>query len=389
MNILYSYASFRFTDKEEVGGEEKVAWGTVYGMAKRGHICYVMSPEIELSRDYENIIPIFIKRCAFRKEKNKVMRKIKAYVFLLESYKQAKKLIKKKKIDVIHHIRPSYPGFFSPVSGLGVPFVLGGITVPYREWNNQNKRISERIKIYLWNKMLSNSSAVLFEVKEAFKYVPDKYRNESYLFYNGVDTQFFYPSSDKNMTKDYLNILFVGRLMPLKGIDVFLEAVSILSKKLDRNFRVKIAGWGEIDRYKALCVDKKIDKIVDFCGVLDRDKLRKLYQSSDIFVLPSRKDNGPNSLLEAMSCGLPVIASNVMGIPEIVSHDTNGLLVPPSDPVALADAIEVLMLDDKRRQLMSENNRQLMVSRFDWNVYVDRLEKVYRDVQKSFSYSRK
>lgn len=375
MRILYSYASFNFTDIP-LGGEERVAWETVSRMARKGHLCYVMAPEISLSQSYENIIPITIPDCAFRESKARWKRLWKNGRFLLLSYYFAKKMVCEQKIDLIHHIRPAYPGFYSPLTALKIPFVYGGITLPYRE----TKGLYGFLKRRMWEWMLKDTNLILCEVKRSLDVVPPKLRNKCAVLYNGVDTSFFRPRSSV-LKSERVILLFVGRVIPLKGIDVLLEALFRLKEKGVKSIDCLVVGGGDLDFYRAWTYDHGMDSWVQFLGIVgNRDLLLKIYQEADIFVLPSRKEVSSNVLFEAMSCGLPVVASDVMGIPEIMEDGMNGLLVPPEDPEALARAIEKMVEDERWREECGKRNREKMVRNFDWEIQITRLESFYQRV---------
>jgi glycosyltransferase involved in cell wall biosynthesis len=91
------------------------------------------------------------------------------------------------------------------------------------------------------------------------------------------------------------------------------------------------------------------------------DALGTLYAAADIVVIPSRQDNLPNTMVEAMACGTPVIGFAVGGIPDLVRHDETGLLAPPGDVAGLRNAIETLLADSDRRQRMGKSCRDLIL----------------------------
>jgi glycosyltransferase involved in cell wall biosynthesis len=92
--------------------------------------------------------------------------------------------------------------------------------------------------------------------------------------------------------------------------------------------------------------------------------MEQIYRQSHIVVLPSMYEGVPTVLLEAASCGRPIVASDIPGCQAIVSHGINGLLVPVNNPAALADALEHLIMDKKLRQQMGEAGRRIALERF-------------------------
>jgi glycosyltransferase involved in cell wall biosynthesis len=102
-----------------------------------------------------------------------------------------------------------------------------------------------------------------------------------------------------------------------------------------------------------------------------------IYSAADIFVLPALQDNFPNTALEALACGLPVIAFDAGGVPEIVRDGLTGLLVEPANPQALASAIEELVGNPERRKEMSANCRRIAVQEYALEVQARRYSDLY------------
>jgi glycosyltransferase involved in cell wall biosynthesis len=164
------------------------------------------------------------------------------------------------------------------------------------------------------------------------------------VVYNGVDTGLFLPGDRKdartklNLRSDAPLILFVGNLLPVKGLDVLIDALGLLVRE-GKPFRCHLIGQGplrfDLERRAAAA---GIGDRVTFIGAVAHASLPDWFRAADLFVLPSRSEGVPNVLLEASACGIPYVASNVGGIPEI-AHTGRGTLVPPCDARALADAI--------------------------------------------------
>lgn len=110
---------------------------------------------------------------------------------------------------------------------------------------------------------------------------------------------------------------------------------------------------------------------------MDRSKLLEYYQNATIYVLPSYYEGLPTTLLEAMSCGIPSIATDVEGSSELISDGETGLLVPPRNPKRLAEAILRLLEAEELRQKLGDNARKHIVNNYDWEIITDSVEKVY------------
>ena len=138
-----------------------------------------------------------------------------------------------------------------------------------------------------------------------------------------------------------------------------------------------LAGSGpELARLSTLVQDLNLVDAVHFAGRLDRAAMADLYRTADVMWNPSRVDNSPNSVLEAMACGVPVVSTNVGGVPFMLEHERTGLLVEPAKPSALADAALRLLVDDGLRQRLVSQGRE-EVQRYTWALVAPLLKQAY------------
>jgi glycosyltransferase involved in cell wall biosynthesis len=165
---------------------------------------------------------------------------------------------------------------------------------------------------------------------------------------NVVDTTVFFPT-DEEPEAEVNRLLFVGNLEPLdlKGFPTLLRALSLLGERR-RDWRLDVVGDGsERVRHEGSAADLGLREHVTFHGSLPKPAVAQSMRDADLLVLPSRIETFGAAVAEALVSGLPVVATSVGGIPELVDA-TNGRLVPPNDPVALADALADV-LDDPYR----------------------------------------
>ncbi len=191
------------------------------------------------------------------------------------------------------------------------------------------------------------------------------------LAYHGVDTERFAPRPRARPDGEPLTLLAVGRLVEKKGYPVLLAA---LRRLVDRghDVRLRIVGGGpQRDEVAQQVRDLDLATQVSFAGALTHQEIVTEYGQADLFVQASvvvadgDRDGIPNSLLEAMASGLPVVASDVSGIPEAIEHEVSGLLVPPGDPDALAGALEQAIVDADLRYRLGRAARDRVVTFFD------------------------
>ncbi len=191
---------------------------------------------------------------------------------------------------------------------------------------------------------------------------------------NGVDLDEF---SGPRARQRPFRFLFAGRHEPQKGLDVLLRACAILRREAREAFVVDLVGAGDLTaKLEAEARRAGLDGIVRFPGALPRADLVAAFRSADAFVLPSRYEGFPVTILEAWAAELPVIATTVGGIPDVCGPD-GGLLVPPEDPAALAEAMATLLRDPTRRDALAATGHALARDRYSWDAVAVRYRDVY------------
>jgi colanic acid/amylovoran biosynthesis glycosyltransferase len=185
----------------------------------------------------------------------------------------------------------------------------------------------------------------------------------------GVDPTAFQPRSD--VRRGPLRIVAVGTLHEVKGQTHLIDACRRLVER-DVAFTCRIVGAGpDHDRLAARIHDLGLDASVTLVGQMTSDAVAEELASADVLVAPSvptrggKREGIPVVLMEAMATGLPVVASRLSGIPELVTDRVDGLLVPPGDAEAIADALERLASDPDLRRTLGEAGRATILRAFD------------------------
>jgi glycosyltransferase involved in cell wall biosynthesis len=161
------------------------------------------------------------------------------------------------------------------------------------------------------------------------------------------------PSLERHGGGDKVHILFLGRLGERKGVPQLVQALH--SMRQHGHWRATIAGDGQVEAVRAQASDLGIAERISLPGWVGPDAVARLIASADILVLPSFAENLPVSVIEAMAAGLAVVATPVGAIEDIIVDGETGLLVPPGDVVALADAMTRLVLDPAKRAQLGQN----------------------------------
>jgi glycogen(starch) synthase len=308
-------------------------------------------------------------------------RSINNVIYSFRLHRLLRRLVSEQGIDVIQF--PEYLGeglFHSFLSR--TPYVIRFSTPRWMvdELNQGHSltakpwaMINHLIDIWTENTPVRRSRAFIFPSRDLMGLMESRIGLEGFkrVIYPGVDVDRFKPCNDPDLRRKYgvdasLVVLYVGRLEFRKGVHILADAASRIANRFpDVQFvfvgsdtKTAMAG-GSMRTYTEQIFRKKGTekalKIIDGVGHQD---IAGIYGLGDILVVPSLYENLANVLLEGMAAGLPIITTSSGGSPEVVVHGTNGLVVPPGDPEALAGAISDLLTDSEKRKRFSRNNRQ-------------------------------
>jgi glycosyltransferase involved in cell wall biosynthesis len=185
---------------------------------------------------------------------------------------------------------------------------------------------------------------------------------------NGVDTDFFCPLENRDeAAHPAFAFLFVGRFQIQKNLFYLLDHVASLRRSGVGPFVLHIVGDGpQHDELQNHAINLGIEDCLVWHGWVDKDRLRQIYQSADCFVNPSLYEGMPNVVLEAMACGLPVVASRVLGNDAVVRHGETGSLFDLDKPDAFRTALREMMANPGRASEMGEKGRSWVMSDFSW-----------------------
>lgn len=224
------------------------------------------------------------------------------------------------------------------------------------------------------DKITSVASSVSQELSE-YGLNPD----EVEVIGNGVDEKLFCPIQNKASEK---YILYTGRLSYRKGLFDFIECgVNICSRYPDINF--KLTGKGPLfEKLQKIVQESGYEDRFEFLGHVEKSKLIELYQNATIFVLPSHYEGLPTTLLEAMSCGLPVVATAVSGNLDVIESGKNGILVPIKSPDKMAEAVSSLLNDENLRTELGIAARKTIEEKFTWDAISDKILRCYDSICK-------
>ena len=283
---------------------------------------------------------------------------------------QFAKWCRERRIAVLHATDLYANVFALPAAALaGVPVRIGN-----RRELNPDKRAGhialQRASYACAHSVVANSAAVAARLRT--EGVGDRVIR---IIPNGIDVDAYAARTPSHSLR---RIVTVANLRPEKAHDVLIDAFASLST-IHPDVELVIVGTGTRDaELRALATQRGVAARVQFLG--HRDDVAEILAGSDIFVLPSRTEAFPNSVMEAMAAGLPVIATAVGGVPELIQDGVNGVLIPPDNRAALIDALRNLVDSPARAAAFGHSARDTIASRFSFTRMVTSFEDLYLDL---------
>jgi alpha-maltose-1-phosphate synthase len=276
----------------------------------------------------------------------------------------------------------------------GVPHVATTHSLePMRPWKAEQLgggyRLSsfcERTALEAADAVIAVSSAMREDVLAAY---PALDPARVHVILNGIDAEQYSPDARTEALERYgvdaaePSVLFVGRITQQKGLTHLLDAASSLDPRAQLVLAAGAPDTEELARETAAKVDRLREergRVIWIEKMLEKSEVIQLLSHATVFVCPSVYEPLGIVNLEAMACGTAVVASRVGGIPEVVVEGETGLLVPPADPGALAEAVNELIADPERAAAMGEAGRRRAVERFSWRAIAEQTVELYRSV---------
>jgi glycosyltransferase involved in cell wall biosynthesis len=265
----------------------------------------------------------------------------------------------------------------------GLPYLISlrGADVPSEEV----KRFARQYKIvrpfvrWLWR----DADAVVAVSNGLREYAFDTLPDASIeVIPNAIELSVFTPPRRRNHDGP-VRLLFVGRFNAFKNVETLLEAVSCLKAMGVNNFELQLIGDGERrSNLERLAVEKELTRQVRFLGWVDRKAIADRYRHADLFVTATTWEGMPNTVLEGMACGLPVVATRASGLEELVREGVNGYLVDINDPAALAERLADLIDNPYERRRMGKESRRIAEQEFAWEYITEQYLEIYERIGK-------
>lgn len=310
--------------------------------------------------------------------------------------KHIPKLVKQEGIDIVHSHTAHMPDLLLQFRQLNIPIVTtihttirgqrtGTISSGMKFWDLESSekltyltypflRLAETLYFLKWRYYITVSD---WMKEQMIKQYP-RFGNLIKVVYNAVDVEEFSPGKE-SPKKDI--VLFTGRLIAAKGVKFLVEAIPIVLREHPQCLFLFIGAGNSLPYERRLREMKVPKENFAFLGYLkDASELIDYYRAQSVYVAPTLYENLPIRVLEAMACGVPVVASNVCAVPEIIQDGVNGFLVNPGSVRELAERISTLLADPRMRRQMGQNARKTVLERFDWNVNAIKISDIYQRI---------
>lgn len=286
-------------------------------------------------------------------------------------------------IDIVHAHTPLIPPLNTSlpiITTVHTPMLTDTASIEVTNLRSIIERLMGRfVSFSIESKLLKKSDEITVVANSVMQELEhyDVDTSEVIVIGNGVNEKEFIPIPKKTEKK---YILFTGRLAYRKGLFDLIECGKYICEKYPDVFFI-ISGKGNLlDKLKSDLRKIGLQDKFKFLGYVEHEKLIQLYQNATIYVLPSHYEGLPTVLLEAMSCGVPVVATAVSGNLDVISPGKNGILIPPKCPKKMAEAISILLSDDKLRDELGKEARKTIETRYTWDLISDNIIKCYKSI---------
>ncbi len=198
----------------------------------------------------------------------------------------------------------------------------------------------------------------------------------------GVDADLFYPAYKEPLGENGLHVIFVGSLVQKKGLQDLIKALS--DAELSKVQLTVVGGGNYAGRLKELSRELGLADRIRWLGVLSPRQVAQVLREADLLCLPSYTEGSPNVVKEAMASGLPIVATRVGGVPDLVHDNVNGFLYDPGDIKALRDCIACLAKSENMRRIFGEMSRKLIQENcLTWDDTAEDFDRIFQDIRKS------
>lgn len=269
--------------------------------------------------------------------------------------------------------------------GIGIPAIAIKLLYkkPYVIWGRGNDVYIPNYFIRLSRKILLDRADAILALTSDMQKKLEKITSRNVLVVpNGIElTDLNAHTLGVKNEVDEKQIIFVGSLYLVKGVQYLIRAMEIILNQIPNAQLILVGdGYDRINLEK-LTTELQLERCVKFIGRVDHQQVSYHLSLADVFVLPSLSEGFPNVLLEAMAFGLPIVASRIGGIPDIIEDGIHGYLVEPKDVLGIAEKVLKILADESLSRKFSIKNRN-EVERYNYSGILEKLEDIFASILK-------
>jgi glycosyltransferase involved in cell wall biosynthesis len=383
LNIFVPHCSDLLTDHLP-HGDGLIAYGFISHLARRGHRVHVavqridlrepLGPNVTIHRVPGDACGRIVGRVAY-------MRRLRRLFWQLKE---------QFRFDLIHQLNPVFTGLSLALAGSGLPLVLGTYVArwPAEQTSGMSESRMDQLRAYGRDAISAlqqwQADTLVLTTPAAENRLPsaEGVRDRVHFLPHGVDTDLFSPGPDRGFDGGCIedqrgpSILFLANVVRRKGIFTLIDAFHAVACEFPE-VRLRIAGDGpDLPEAKQRVARLSCADRVDFLGRQERGDAPACYRNCSVYCLPSFGEPYATTVIEAMSCGTPLVVTNAGGLPHMISKE-GGICVPPGNTAALAGALSELLRDPRRRAAMGRHNRRVVETTMSWGQVAEQLENIY------------
>ena len=376
LNIFVPHCSDLLTDHRP-HGDGLIAYGFIRHLSERGHNLYIAAQEVDLRDPLPSNVHIFQISPRY---KNQLLSRL---LYMSHVRQLFMRLRRQVNFDLVHQMNPVYTGVSLSLLWTGIPVVLGTYVARWpdpRDESGGQKLGSEvasafrtclaALQQFVASHVLLTAPAAVNRLAPLGPLRPSR----SYLGH-GIDTELFSPG-EKDEDENSLSVLYLAHVSKKKGVFDLIKAFVDVASSFP-TCTLYVAGSGpETPAARDWAERLGIEKRVKFLGQVERLSAPEIYRDCSIYCLPSHGEPYATTVIEAMSCGKPIVFTNAGGLPHMVGAE-GGIGVGVGDVKELSRALCCLLGDPARRRTMGQHNRRRVLETMTWDCITDRLEGIY------------
>ena len=381
LTIFVPHCSGLLTDHLPYG-DGLVAHGFIAHLARRGHRLHVAAQKVALREPLPPNVTVHELPCA---SSGKVSKRVE---YMLRVRRLLSTLRRNHRFDLIHQMNPVFTGISLALAGSGLPLVLGTYVARWPDDPDSlsaagwSKRAVQAGRNAISAIQQSQADALLLTTPAAWNRMPNPraVRGRTHFLPHGIDTELFSPANGRvattSLEDEPRSVLFFANVLRRKGIFTLIEAFPAVRREFP-TAKLIVAGEGPaLEEVKRRVAELGYAEHVAFLGRQERSSAPALYRKCSVYCFPSFGEPYGTTLVEAMSCGKPVVVTDSGGPAHLVSAE-GGVFFPAGDSAALSRALCDLLRDPQCRAAMGRHNRQIVEATMCWEQVTEQLENIY------------